>query len=306
VSDTGVWAYAITEDRGAADLSWLTGVGRARVRTVAHSGLTMLVSDESLAEFGEAALRRNLEDLDWLDEVARAHHQVIDAAARQFPLLPTRLATVYTSDAAVCDALDERGAELRAALRRVGGRVEWGVKAYAEPSSAREERVPAGRDRVGARNGTDPGAADKDGGTGAGLAYLKRRRAQLTAGEQARFAAVNAARAVHASLGEHAADSRLHPPQSVQLSGARLPMLLNAAYLIASDEGAGFTAAVAAEATAHPELRIELTGPWPPYSFADDERQSAGDGQRGPDLAYDGERGPDPAGDVGAPTGGDS
>ena len=297
MSDTGVWAYAITEDGGAADLSWLTGVGGARVRTVARSGLSMLVSDVSLAEFGEAALRRNLEDLDWLDEVARAHHQVIDAAARQSSLLPTRLATVYTSDAAVCDALDERGTELHAVLGRVGGRVEWGVKAYAEPSpAAREERVPAGRDRVGAREGTDPGPADRDAGTGAGLAYLKRRRAQLTAGERARSAAVNAVRAVHANLGEHAADSRLHPPQSTQLSGARLPMLLNAAYLIATDEGAGFTAAVEAEASAHPDLRIELTGPWPPYSFAGDEEQPASDG----------ERGPDPAGDVGAPTGGDS
>jgi Gas vesicle synthesis protein GvpL/GvpF len=300
VSDTGVWAYAITEDGGATDLSWLTGVGGARVRTVACSGLTTLVSDVSLAEFGEGALRRNLEDLDWLDEVARAHHQVIDAAARQFPLLPTRLATVYTSDTAVRDALDERGAELRAVLRRVGGRVEWGVKAYAEPSPAREERVPAARDRVGA-----PEAADRDAGTGAGLAYLKRRRAQLTAGERARSAAVNAVRAVHANLGEHAADSRLHPPQSAQLSGAKLPMLLNAAYLIATDESASFTAAVAAEASAHPELRIERTGPWPPYSFAGDEQQPAGDGQRGPDLPDDGERGPDPAGDVGAPTGGD-
>ena len=89
-------------------------------------------------------------------------------------------------------------------------------------------------------------------------------------------------RAVHASLGERAADARLHPPQSAQLSGARLPMLLNAAYLVASDEGAGFTAAVAAEATAHPDLRIELTGPWPPYSFAGDEQQPADDGEPGP------------------------
>ena len=45
-------------------------------------------------------------------------------------------------------------------------------------------------------------------------------------------------------------------------------MLLNAAYLLDASDGTSFTAAVAAEATAHPELRVELTGPWPPYSFA--------------------------------------
>ena len=75
------------------------------MRALTCSGLTALVSNVSLAEFGEAALRESLENLAWLDEVARLHHYVIDAAARLFPLLPVRLATVYSGDAAVCAAL---------------------------------------------------------------------------------------------------------------------------------------------------------------------------------------------------------
>ena len=139
------------------DLSWLTGVGEEKVRTITCSGLTALVSDVSLAEFGEAALRENLENLDWLDEVARVHHYVIDAAARLFPLLPVRLATVYSGDAAVCAALTDHRDQLRDTLRRVGGRVEWGVKAYAAPESESEaERVPAAREPVGAGAGTGP------------------------------------------------------------------------------------------------------------------------------------------------------
>jgi hypothetical protein len=162
------------------DLSWLTGVGEARVRAITCSELTVLASDVSLAEFGEAALCRNLENLDWLDEVAREHHYVIDAAARLFPLLPTRLATVYTGDAVLRAALARRQDQVRGALRRVGGRVEWGVKAYAaEPD--RPERGPAAGSEAAA--GTEPGS-------GAGLAYLRRRRAQLTADREVRDAAV--------------------------------------------------------------------------------------------------------------------
>ena len=225
--DTGVWTYAITEDGhlsgpdGEVDLSWLTGVGETKVRTAASCGLTVLVSDVSLADFGEAALRENLENLDWLDEVAQEHHYVIDAAARLFPLLPVRLATVYSGDDALRAALAERGAQLLDALRRVGGRVEWGVKAYAAPEST--------------------------------------------------AAAVSAAQAVHAELTVKANATRLHPARSAQLSRARQPMLLNAAYLLDAAGGVSFTAAVAGQATAHPELRIELTGPWPPYSFAGDD-----------------------------------
>jgi hypothetical protein len=268
--DAGVWAYAITESShlsrpdGDVDLSWLTGIGEAKVRAATCSGLTALVSDVSLAEFGEAALRRNLEDLDWLDEVAREHHYVIDAAARMFPLLPTRLATVYTGDAALCAALASRQDQLRGALRRVGGRVEWGVKAYAPQGNA--DRAPR------ARNAADVDTCEEAGpGGGAGLAYLQRRRAQLTSDREVKGAATRAAQAMHTDLTAKATDTRLHPPQSAQLSGIRQPMLLNAAYLTDAADGPTFTAAVAGLATAHPELRVELTGPWPPYSFASDD-----------------------------------
>ncbi|HVT68180.1 MAG TPA: GvpL/GvpF family gas vesicle protein [Trebonia sp.] len=273
-SELGVWAYAITDSghvpeaadaaaAGAGALSRLAGVGGARVRAAACAGLAMLVSDVSLTEFGEAALRRNLEDLDWLDEVARAHHHVISAAAELFPVLPTRLATVYSGDAAVCAALADRRDQLRDALRRIGGRVEWGVKAYEapEPEPSAETAAP------------DRAAPDEAAGTrgGAGLAYLKRRREQLAAKRESQAGAVNGAREVHAELSGRAEDARLHPPQAASLSGVRLPMLLNAAYLLGPGDGTDFTAAVAAAGTAHPELRIELTGPWPPYSFAGDE-----------------------------------
>jgi hypothetical protein len=287
--DTGLWAYAITEHdhlsgpEGEVDLSWLTGVGESKVRTATCSGLTALVSDVSMAEFSEAALRENLENLDWLDEVAREHHYVIDAAVRLFPLLPVRLATVYSGDDALRSALAEHNAQLLDALHRVGGRVEWGVKAYAAPETddPRDQGIRPETSRTApdqaehgpaARTPANPGAGggpQTDGGIR--LASLGRRGAQLSAAREAKTAAVNGAQALHADLTAKATDTRLHPPQAAALSGVRQPMLLNAAYLLEPGDGVSFTAAVAGAATAHPELRIELSGPWPPYSFAGDD-----------------------------------
>ena len=261
----GVWTYAITRS-GGSEVSGLTGVGGSEVRTTACAGLTAVVSDVSLAEFGEAALRRNLENLDWLDDVARAHHDVIDAASRIFELLPARLATVYSGDAALWAALAVRRDQLIDTLHRVGGRAEWGVKAYAAPEP--DPQGPPGEARGPADTEADTEAGTEAGG---GLAYLRRRRARLTAERGFRSAAVRGARAVHAGLSGQAEGARLHPPQAAQLSQVRLPMLLNAAYLLPAGDGTSFAAAVAAEASAHPELRIELTGPWPPYSFVGDD-----------------------------------
>jgi len=265
MSERGCWVYGVTDHDAAGDLSWPAGVAGTPVRAVRSAGLTALVSDVDLAEFGADALHRNLEDLEWLERVARAHHTVIDAASRSLPMLPMRLATVYSGEPSLASELTARRREFREVLARVRGRVEWGVKAYAQPQDK-----PAATSPTGASASTKPGTTEntvRGRPPGAGMAYLKRRREELTARREGERDAVAGARAVHAGLAGLAAGARLHAPQSPQLSGARTPMLLNAAYLLDSSDGTGFAAAVASVADAHPELRLELTGPWPPYSF---------------------------------------
>jgi len=271
--DLGVWAYAITQDDGDHDVSFLTGVAGAPVRTARAAGLTILVSDVDLAEFGEVALRRNLVDLGWLEAVAQAHHSVIDASSRLFPLLPTRLATVYASDESMAAVLGAHREELLAALRQVGGRVEMGVKAYAAPGAEREDAAPAG-----SRAPVADGGADR----GAGMAYLKRRTAQLSARAESWRSALAGARAVHAHLSRHAVLTRLHPPRTPQRSGDQREMMLNAAYLLDPDDGGGFATQVAVAADAHPELDLDLTGPRPPYSFTADDSEAQETEPRGP------------------------
>jgi hypothetical protein len=256
VAADGTWVYAVAERVAVPDtpLARVSGVGGRGVRTIAAAGLTAVAEDVRLAEFGEEALRRNLEDLDWLEATARAHHQVIDAVALQGPLVPMRLATIYSGDAQIAAMLDERGADFREALGRISGRQEWGVKAYAnrQPETGGDSAAPG----------------PSSPGTGAGAAYLRRRRDQLTAQRNARQETLASAEMIHAELSRYAAETRLHPPQAPQLTGSKAPMILNAAYLLDSARHEEFAAAVTALAGRHPGLRLELTGPWPPYSFA--------------------------------------
>jgi hypothetical protein len=97
---------------------------------------------------------------------------------------------------------------------------------------------------------------------------LRRRRDQLAAQKSARRESLASAEIVHAELARHAAQARLHPPQAPQLTGSKAPMILNASYLLDDGRGEAFAAVVAALAEQQPGVRLELTGPWPPYSFA--------------------------------------
>jgi hypothetical protein len=61
-----------------------------------------------------------------------------------------------------------------------------------------------------------------------------------------------------------------HAP--TRLSGAAGTNILNAAYLVHAARVADFIELTGRLATEEPALRVEVTGPWAPYSFTDTER----------------------------------
>ncbi len=257
---TALWIYAVTGPEAVLDRAGpLTGVAGGTVGLVRAAGLAAVASPVELAEFGAEPLRRNLEKLPWLEAVARAHHQVIAAASRVTAVVPMRLATVYRSQAAVAGMLSERASELKGVLARTANCSEWGVKAYLTAPAAEP-----------GRGDSEPAAASA-GKPGSGADYLRRRRAQLTADEDARHAAAAGARHLHAELCAVAAAAGLHRPQDPQLSGRRAPMVMNGTYLVDDRRRERFAATVDRAAAQNPALRVETTGPWPPYSFASTE-----------------------------------
>ncbi|MET8252700.1 GvpL/GvpF family gas vesicle protein [Micromonospora sp. NPDC005197] len=206
-------------------------------------------------------VRRELEELDAAVAAGElSADAVVEALARQGPVVPARLATVHTDDGRVAASLAARRAELSATLARLTGRGEWGVKGYLVPGAP----VPS---VAGAGSG------------GVGTAYLRRRRAQLTAREEHQQVASAAADAVHVALCEVAVAGRRHAPQDRRLSGVPTPMALNGAYLVDTATLPRFTDLVGSLGSRHPGLRLELTGPWPAYSFVAERPEPAGAGR---------------------------
>ncbi|MEU6645327.1 GvpL/GvpF family gas vesicle protein [Saccharomonospora sp. NPDC046836] len=245
----GRWLYVVTRRLASGALTDLRGVADEPVCTVEAAGLLAVVGAVNLAEYGEQALARHLEDLDWLAAAARAHDTVVAVVSRAASAaVPLRLATVCVGNERVRELLTERHAAFSAALALLAGRTEWGVKAYADPDSLTSQRRPA------------------SGGTG--TAYLQRRRSQLASREQAARLAAERAEQLHGTLAALAVAARLHRPQDPKLSGRRDWMVLNGAYLVDDARTGEFATVVDQLRTELPGVQLELTGPWPSYSFA--------------------------------------
>ncbi|MGW5122761.1 GvpL/GvpF family gas vesicle protein [Streptomyces sp. NPDC004069] len=246
------YVYAVCRPLGAPLQAQLTGVGGAPAKQLNHHGLVAVVSEVPERDFAEEPLRAHLEDLDWLAATARAHQGVIDALTVVTTPLPLRLATVFRDDSAVRSMIEAREDHIRRTLDRLEGRVEWGVKIYAETEQPQQTAQPVPR----AASGRD---------------YLRQRRQETRAGEDLWQKAETFATRLHEQLSGFAEESRLHAPQHPALAAAAGRNVLNAAYLVPRGDSEEFVELVDRTKDDVPGLRVELTGPWAAYSFAGEE-----------------------------------
>lgn len=250
----GVWLYGITTGSvDGAQLAGVTGVAGEPVRLVTAAGLAAVAGSVGLDEYGEEPMKRNLDDLDWLAATARAHDRVVAAVTSCGPTIPLRLATLYLDDDRIRGLLEDRRAEFDAALRAVTDRSEWGVKGFGDPKALAQ---------------TPPEEHSQQGSTGRGTAYLLRRRAELAAKQDVERRAAALADDIHSALLRYAVDGHRRPVTDPVLTGKRAWMIFNGTYLVDNDRAEGFAALVADLDAEHPGVTVELTGPWPPYSFA--------------------------------------
>jgi hypothetical protein len=250
MAEDGVWVYGIVPG-DAPELPRRAGVDeRHDVELIRHAGLAAVGSAVSLQEYRREALEEQLEDLERVSALARAHQRVLDDALAAGPVVPLRICTIYDSAERVRAMLEHERPALAAALRRLSGTAEWGVKAYA--------------------SGAAPAAVAAPARPASGIDYLARKREQRDAVNAARGAADAVVGLVHECLSEGAVGAVLSPAQDPRLSGEEREMLLNAAYLVPVARAEQFERLVAGLARRHaPDgLVLELTGPWPAYHFA--------------------------------------
>jgi hypothetical protein len=261
-SGTAVYVYAVAEADAVVPAPDLRGIGDAPVRVVMSeaTGLRALVSDVPLAQFGDDALKRNLNDLPWLSAAALRHEATVETAMSETTLVPLRMCTIFRDDDGVLEMLAREETALAAALARLRDAHEWGVKVLADTEAF---AAAISRDEDG-----EPTLSDSATGEGAGyFAGLRRNRAtrEVVAHELERRAGE-----IHDAVAAVATAVRLHPASNRELSGYEGEMVLNGAYLVPAERSDDLRALTRSLAERHRAegLTVDLTGPWPPYNFS--------------------------------------
>ncbi|MFE9726685.1 GvpL/GvpF family gas vesicle protein [Streptomyces sp. NPDC005794] len=258
--ECALYVFAVCQAPDPAAFVGLRGVVECEpLRRLRFGELTAIVQTVRAADFTDEVWNARMSDRDELERYARAHHDVVSAAAASRPTVPLPMATLYHDEERARTALLDETGRFRAALERIAGHDEWGVKVYAAeapapdptPAALRPAETPAARSRPA---------------PGAGLAYLERKRGVQARRERRHEDALRVAEAVDASFRAVAAAGRRLRLHASEPSEKGRVQVLNATYLVGEHRKAelGELIRTLRDST---RAQIDVSGPWVPYSF---------------------------------------
>jgi hypothetical protein len=222
------------------------------------------------ADYGEGALARGLQNLDWVGERAVAHERVIERYLSAPAILPMQLFSMFTSDDRVVEHVRTDRRRVARILKRIDRKVEWGLRLTWDEKAARENIDRKHADPKGPRRRAEAAKAGADlSGPRArqGSAYLARKRDILEVNRaQLAEARVEAGR-LYKAISREATEALRRTSLERAAPGSRL--LLDAAFLVPAAKAAAFRASLRKHTRGlHGSgVAVSLTGPWPPYNF---------------------------------------
>ena len=215
----------------------------------------------SESEFSEENLKKNISDIQWLEINARDHFRIISSIMENCNVIPFKFGTIYTSPDSLTKFITDYSDSLVVNFDFVRGKEEWTIKIYcdrgalskqidelSEEAAVMEKQIMA----------SSPGKAF----------LLKRKKNDLVENEMDRLCN-QYGQEYYDIFKELSESDRLNNLLPKEFTGRVETMILNTTFLVRKDKVAEFinTADDLRKRDENSGFFIEVTGPWPPFSF---------------------------------------
>lgn len=262
--DAGIYLYGIV-GAGPAESSGVlrqAGIdGKNRVYQVICRDLCGVVSNVSLAEFGEEALNANLQDMRWIKEKAFLHEHILEQVMKTCTVVPMKFCTIYKNKERLEEVLRENYDKFQAALRLLDGKEEWGVKIYFNPLLVESDCVEISEE---VRELAKEAAAQSPG-----KGYFLKKKMDGLIEEEAKRQSFACADECYRRLSRLADRSCLNELPGKGAAGGGREVILNSACLVLREMVPEFKRELAGleEEYRAKGLEFACSGPWPAYNF---------------------------------------
>lgn len=251
-----VYLYCVT--RKVPDFN---GLDLDNIYSICYLGLYAVVSKVCKDEFGEANLKRNLANLDWIKEKVTTHEKIIERVMKDTCVIPFKFATLFNTEDNLKIMLKMHTKNFKKNLKDLKGKEEWGVKIYCDIERLKESIIKEDIEILIIEkeiNSISPGKAY----------FLKKKKEELI--ETALNRKINEyGQKSFATLKQLSLKARINKLLPKEVTDRKDDMVLNSAFLVDKSKVAEFiqTADDLKSKCSDKGLNFDCTGPWPPYNF---------------------------------------
>ena len=221
----------------------------------------VIVKYVSESEFSEENLKINLSDIQWLEKNAREHIRVIGMIMVHSAVIPFKFGTIYQSEAGLKKFIEDYSDSLTENLLYLEWKEEWAVKIYCDRKMLSEQIDELSEEAATLENqimASSPGKAF----------LLKRKKTDLVENEMDRLCKIYG-QEYYIEFKNLSESDSLHNLMPKEYTGRNDTMILNATFLVRKDKVNDLISTVRLLKKKYSRLGfdIEITGPWPPFSF---------------------------------------
>jgi hypothetical protein len=241
--------------------------GGATLELVAAADLAAITSRVPLNDYDEQPLKARLDDAAWTAIRAMRHERVMEYFASRSTVIPLRFGAIYLTGERIEEMLAERAEELRRIIERLSGREEWGVNVY------RDRRVLMEAITILSRRLRE--LSEQAEAASPGQAYLLKKKIDSMKSDEARIETRRVVEEIEQKLSS-ASDSAARLRVLKDEAGEHGEVAAKMAFLVERSRFDEFRARAESLAAEHAAsgFRLELTGPWPAYNFAGEDREA--------------------------------
>ena len=231
--------------------------GRQPVSQWAFKDIVAVLGMSSIEDFCGPEAENRMKDLAWIGPRACRHEEVVEEVMRRSPAFPARFGTIFSSFDALEKLLDVHYDEISRFLDKAAGKEEWAVKGLLNRAQARERFSTLMLSREEGRLAS----------LSPGKRYLCEQRIRSSADRELNSWLKGVIKGIGDDLCRHS--SEFCERKVLSLDSEAMDMVLNWAFWVGQDDADDFRARVetANEENDRQGLLLQLSGPWPPYSF---------------------------------------
>ena len=230
---------------------------RQPVSQWAFKDIVAVLCRSSIEDFCGPEAENRMKNLAWIGPRACRHEEIVEEVMRRSPAFPARFGTIFSSFDALEKLLDVHYGEISRFLDKAAGKEEWAVKGLLNRAQAGKSFSTLMLSREEGRLAT----------LSPGKRYLSEQRIRSSADKELNSWLKGVINGIGDDLCRHS--SEFCERKVLSLDSEAMDMVLNWAFWVERKDADDFRAGVerANEENDRQGLLLQLSGPWPPYSF---------------------------------------